>query len=247
MSVKEKILIVEDEKRIARFTETSLESNGYSVILAATGREALSILTAHCPDLMILDLGLPDMDGQEIIRTAREWSRIPILVVSARAQEKDKVEALDAGADDYITKPFGTGELLARIRTALRHVRMPSDSLSVANEGLFQAGGLTIDYNQRIVLAEGRNVHLTQIEYRILSLLSIYAGKVLTYDFIMKSLWGPGSGGNNQILRVHMTNIRHKIEKNPAEPQYVFTEIGVGYRMIEPDPEERTQEKLAEN
>ena len=191
------------------------------------------MLSSHCPDLVILDLGLPDADGLDIIRQARSWSQLPIIVVSARMHERDKVEALDAGADDYITKPFSTGELLARIRTAMRHTRMQADNQSVAQSGIYRAGGLAIDYNKRLVTLDGEKVHLTQNEYKIVSLLGIHAGKVLTYDYILKSLWGPGASETNQILRVHMANIRRKIEKNPAEPEYIFTEVGVGYRIVE--------------
>ena len=234
MEIKPKILIVEDEARIANFTGAVLTANGYEAITAATAREAGTMLSSHCPDLVILDLGLPDADGLDIIRSAREWTQLPIIVVSARNHERDKVAALDAGADDYITKPFGTNELLARIRTALRHTRSGAAG-SVAADGIFTAGALTIDYNKHWVLVNGENVRLTQNEYKIVSLLGLHAGKVLTYDFILKALWGPAAAGNNQVLRVHMANIRRKIEKNPAEPEYIFTEVGVGYRMIEAD------------
>ena len=234
MEIKQKILIVEDEASISNFIGAILQANGYESITAASGREAQSMLSSHCPDLVILDLGLPDMDGIEIIRAAREWTQLPIIVVSARSHERDKIDALDAGADDYLTKPFGTGELLARIRTALRHTRSGAVD-SVAGGGIFTAGALTIDYNKHWVLVDGENAHLTQNEYKIVSLLGLHAGKVLTYDFILKALWGPGAAGNNQVLRVHMANIRRKIEKNPAEPEFIFTELGVGYRMIEGD------------
>ena len=233
MEIKPKILIVEDESRIANFISAILTSNGYEAISAASAKEASSMLSSHCPDLVLLDLGLPDADGLDIIRSAREWTQLPIIVVSARMHERDKVAALDAGADDYITKPFGTSELLARIRTALRHTRTNASSDSVSASGLFTAKGLTIDYNKHWVLIDGENAHLTQNEFKIVSLLGIHAGKVLTYDFIMKELWGPQSKGSNQILRVNMANIRRKIEKNPAEPEYIFTEVGVGYRMVE--------------
>ena len=235
MEIRHKILIVEDETRIANFMCAILSANGYDPLIAVTGREAQSMLTSHCPDLVILDLGLPDADGLDIIRAAREWTLIPIIVVSARTQERDKVAALDAGADDYITKPFGTNELLARIRTALRHTRSASSSSEVATKGIFRAGRMTIDYNKRQVLIDGVNVHLTQNEYKLVSLLGLHAGKVLTYDFILNALWGPGTDGSNQVLRVHMANIRRKIEKNPAEPEFIFTEIGIGYRMVDGD------------
>ena len=235
METKQKILVVEDEERIANFMRAVLLANGYEVLQAVNGRAARTMISSHCPDLVLLDLGLPDMDGVEIIRFVREWSQLPIIVVSARMYEKDKILALDAGADDYITKPFGTGELLARIRTALRHVRGRANSLLVSEQGIFTARGLTIDYNKHQVLVDGENVRLTQNEFKIVSLLGLHAGKVLTYDFILKNLWGPAANGSNQLLRVHMANIRRKIEKNPAEPEYIFTELGVGYRMVEED------------
>ena len=234
MEIRSKILIVEDEQRISNFMNAVLTTNGYDVITAHTGRESCSMISSHCPDLVILDLGLPDMDGVDIIRSVRSWTSLPIVVVSARMHERDKVEALDAGADDYITKPFGTGELLARIRTALRHTRS-SGSGNISPNGIFTVGELTVDYNKHHVLVKGENVHLTQNEFRIVSLLGKNAGKVLTYDAILKELWGPAAKGNNQVLRVHMANIRRKIEENPAEPKYIFTEVGVGYRMVEED------------
>ncbi len=232
MEIRSKILIIEDEHRISNFMSAVLSSNGYDVITAYAGKEGSSMISSHCPDLVILDLGLPDMDGIDIIRSVRSWTTLPIVVVSARMHERDKVEVLDAGADDYITKPFGTAELLARIRTALRHTRSAAGG-SISPGGLFAVGQLVIDYNKHRVLVNGENVHLTQNEFRIVSLLGKNAGKVLTYDAILKELWGPAARGNNQVLRVHMANIRRKIEENPAEPRYIFTEVGVGYRMAE--------------
>ena len=184
---------------------------------------------------IILDLGLPDMDGMTILRSVREWSKVPILVVSARSHERDKVEALDAGADDYLTKPFGTEELLARIRAAIRHTRTPDGAAAVANSGVFTAADLTIDYGKHRVYISGRDAGLTQNEYKLVALLGLHADKVLTYDYLIKELWGPSARSDNQILRVNMANIRRKIEKNPAQPAYIFTESGVGYRMIEGD------------
>ena len=233
MNIREKILVVEDEKSIAHFISSVLSANGYEAMQARSGSEALSMISSHCPDLIILDLGLPDMDGLEILRQLRSWSSLPVVVVSARSHEKDKVTALDLGADDYLTKPFGTDELLARVRTAIRHTRTASGNDEIAQKGTYTVGELTIDYNKHQVLKNGRNVRLTLSEFRIVALLGKYAGKVLTYDFIMKELWGPRAGGNNQILRVNMANIRRKIEKNPAEPEYLFTEVGVGYRLVE--------------
>lgn len=231
--MKDKILIVEDEQSISHFMEVVLTSNGYETLQSKTGNEAYAMITSHCPDLVLLDLGLPDMDGVRIIKAVREWSQLPILVISARNHERDKIEALDQGADDYITKPFSTGELLARIRTALRHKRQQTVHSSIAQNGIFQTGGLTIDYEKHIVTVDGKPVHLTQNEYKIISILGQYAGKVITYDYLMCEIWGPNTKGNNQILRVNMANIRRKIEHNPAEPMYIFTEIGVGYRMAE--------------
>ncbi|MBO5555798.1 MAG: response regulator transcription factor [Oscillospiraceae bacterium] len=235
MNIRDKILVVEDEKSISGFIRAILTTNGYDVIIAHTGNEAFSMISSHCPDLVVLDLGLPDIDGMNIIEAVRQWTQLPIIVVSARSYERDKVAALDKGADDYITKPFGAAELLARVRVAIRHTRLGSSSDSLASTGKFTAGELTIDYDKHQVLVGGENTHLTQNEYKIVALLGKCAGKVLTYDFIMKELWGPQSKGSNQILRVNMANIRRKIEKNPAEPQFIFTEVGVGYRMIEGD------------
>lgn len=235
MSLKYTALIVEDETNIASFMSTVLSANNFNVIKAKNGTEAFMMITSYCPDVIILDLGLPDIDGQKIIKSVREWSLIPIIVVSARTHERDKVTALDLGADDYITKPFGTSELLARIRTALRHTGNSAMNDSVIESGKFVSGELTVDYDKRHVYVSGVDAHLTQNEYKIISLLSKYAGKVLTYDYIIKNIWGPTGNGDNQILRVNMANIRRKIEKNPGEPKYVFTEMGVGYRMIEGD------------
>jgi len=232
MSNKQCILIVEDDTNIANFIYTVLTAQKYAVLTAGTGKEALSMTTSHCPDLILLDLGLPDMDGIALIKAIREWFSIPIVVVSARDHERNKVAALDMGADDYITKPFGTGELLARIRTALRHAWHRSNMGGEASH-VFTTGGLRLDYDLRRVEVDGTAVHLTQIEYKILALLCKYAGRVLTYDFILNNIWGPFNSCDNQILRVNMANIRRKIEKQPAQPQYIQTEIGVGYRMTD--------------
>ena len=231
MAYKQKVLVIEDEHSISSYLRTILVANGFDVITAKTGREAYSMMTSHCPDVVLLDLGLPDMDGMNLIRAAREWSQLPIVVVSARTQEQDKVAALDAGADDYLTKPFSTPELLARIRTAIRHARAGGGSVSEG--GTVQVGGLTIDYDKHRVFVDGEDARLTQNEYRLVALLGRYAGKVLTYDYLIRELWGPAAGADNQILRVNMANIRRKIEKNPATPEYIFTEVGVGYRMRE--------------
>lgn len=224
------ILIVEDEKNICNFMKTILTSNGYLVLTARTGEEAMTLLSSNCPDLVLLDLGLPDTDGQIFIRAVRRWSQVPILVVSARTHERDKVQSLDLGADDYITKPFGTPELLARVRTALRHAAQRSSGMTTRH---YQYQDLTVDCDRRRVLLHGEDIHLTQNEYKILSLLARHSGKVLTYDQIIQHVWGSNAAGDNRILRVNMANIRRKLEANPAEPKYIFTEIGVGYRMAE--------------
>ena len=233
MNIKEKILVVEDEQSIAHFISTVLNNNGYEAMRARTGQEAQFMVSSHCPDLIILDLGLPDIDGLEVLRQLRSWSTLPVVVVSARTHERDKVEALDMGADDYLTKPFGTEELLARVRTAIRHTRTTSSNSEIAQKGTYTVGEMVIDYNKHWVLIRGENAKLTLSEFRIVALLGKHAGKVLTYDFIIRELWGPRADNNNQILRVNMANIRRKIEKNPAEPEYLFTEIGVGYRLAE--------------
>ena len=235
MSQNIRILVIEDEKNIQNFITSVLNSQHYQVISSLTGRDGLSQAASASPDLILLDLGLPDMDGMEILRSIRSWSSLPVVVVSARSHEQDKVDALDLGADDYLTKPFGTDELLARVRTAIRHTRTASGNDEIARTGTYTVGELTIDYNKHQVLVRGENVHLTLSEFRIVALLGKYAGKVLTYDFLIKELWGPRASGDNQILRVNMANIRRKIEKNPAEPEYLFTEVGVGYRMAEGD------------
>ncbi|HIR50995.1 MAG TPA: response regulator transcription factor [Candidatus Avoscillospira avicola] len=224
------ILVVEDERNIRNFIKTILTSNNYTVLTATTGEDAMTLLSSRCPDLVLLDLGLPDTDGQMFIQAVRRWSQVPILVVSARSHERDKVMALDFGADDYITKPFGTSELLARVRAALRHAAQRSSGQQIS---LYHCRDLTVDAEKRRVQLSGSDIHLTQNEYKIVSLLARYAGKVLTYDQIIQHVWGPNAAGDNRILRVNMANIRRKLEANPAEPQYIFTEIGVGYRMAE--------------
>ena len=235
MAVRGKIMIIEDDRAICNFMRRVLEANDYETVLVHTGREAMGLLASHCPDVVILDLGLPDMDGLNVLMDLRSWSLMPVIVVSARSDEREKVCALDAGADDYITKPFGTSELLARIRTALRHTRMVGTSASIARENRFSAKGLVIDYDKYRVYIDNKDANLTQNEFKLVALLGRYAGRVLTYDYLIREIWGPNKTYDNQILRVNMANIRRKIEKNPAEPQYIFTEVGVGYRMIEGD------------
>ena len=235
MDIKDRVLVIEDDKSIRNFFRTVLEANNYDVLIATTGAEGYSMVTSQCPDVVILDLGLPDMDGMTILKNVRQWSSMPVLVVSARTHETDKVAALDAGADDYITKPFGTSELLARVRTAIRHARATVLTAEGMQTGQFRAGDLLIDYDKHRVYVGDRDVNLTQNEYKIVSLLGKYAGKVLTYDFIIKEIWGPNMQNDNRILRVNMANIRRKMENNPAQPQYIFTEVGVGYRIVDGD------------
>lgn len=234
MKIKDKILVVEDDKNIRSFLQAILEANNYEVVLTQTGQEAYSLITSQCPDVILLDLGLPDMDGMKILETVRGWSAMPIIVVSARDRERDKVEALDKGADDYITKPFGTAELVARIRAAIRHSR-GAGMTKVTQKITFDEGRLVIDFDKHRVYIDDVDAGLTQNEFKLVSLLGKYSGKVLTYDFMMKEIWGPNMQNDNRILRVNMANIRRKIEKNPAQPKFIFTEIGVGYRIIEAD------------
>ena len=233
MSNKYLVVIVEDEYNISSFVSAVLQANGFDTMDARNGAEAIILITSHCPDLVLLDLGLPDMDGQGIIENVRGWSNVPIIVVSARTRERDKVMALESGADDYITKPFGTSELLARIRTALRHVQLREGEQAQRQTGVFHTGDLEVDYDKRRVYVNGEDAHLTQNEYKIVALLSKYSGRVLTYDSIIKHIWGPNAKQGNQILRVNMANIRRKIEPSTAEPRYIMTEMGVGYRMAE--------------
>ena len=232
---KPKILVVEDDLAITNLIRTTLDTQEYQYHTAKNGASAILDAVSYNPDVIILDLGLPDMDGVEIIRKVRGWSSVPIIIVSARSEDQDKVEALDAGADDYITKPFGTSELLARIRTAIRHARTAYLMPEGMQTGIFHSGGLTIDYDKHRVYVDGKDANLTQNEYKLVSLLGKYAGKVLTYDYIIKEIWGPNMKNDNRILRVNMANIRRKIEKNPGKPEYIFTEVGVGYRIVDPD------------
>lgn len=235
MEYKNKVLIIEDDKQISHFLGTVLSANNFDVITADTGEYGCAVISSHCPDIVILDLGLPGMDGWEVIDSVRKWSSMPIIVLSARNSEADKVAALEKGADDYITKPFGTNELIARIKTALRHTRTASGDDGIAVEGVFRTGGLTVDYSKYRVYVDGKDANLTQNEFKLVALLGKNAGRVLTYDYIIKQLWGPHAKTDNQILRVNMANIRRKIEEKPAEPRYIFTEVGVGYRMAESD------------
>ena len=226
-----KILIVEDDRNILSMIQAVLDMSGYQVITAQRCQQGILMLSSHVPDLVVLDLGLPDMDGEEFIRIARRSSMIPIIVLSARTDEQDKISALDLGANDYITKPFGTGELLARVRASLRINRMNLQA-AVPNS-VFTLGDLEIDYDRRQVSVAGKVVHMTQIEYNILSLLSQQAGKVMTYSAIIGSIWGTMDDGSVKKLQVNMANIRKKLGSKPGENRYIINELGVGYRMLD--------------
>ena len=229
---KYKVLVIEDEANIRSFIQTILETNGYQVLTAATCDQGTMMFSSHIPDMVILDLGLPDKDGLEFIKIAREISAVPILVLSARTMEEDKVAALDLGANDYVTKPFGTGELMARVRAALR-VRMMNSEMSEGPAGEFRLDDLTIDYNRRTVAVGGKEVKLTQTEFNILSLLSQHQGKVLTYTAIIRSIWGSQDDGSVKKLQVNMANIRKKLGTVPGDNRYIINELGVGYRMLD--------------
>ncbi len=223
-----KILLIEDEQEIRRFLRVSLVGQGYRLIEAATGHDGVMHAADQQPDLMILDLGLPDIDGMEVIRQVREWSRMPIVILSARGQEHQKVDALDAGADDYLTKPFSVGELVARIRVALRHAAQDTGE---SGEPVFISGNLRVDLVRRQVFVGDDEIHLTPIQYRLLTTLVKYAGKVITHRQLLKEVWGPGNAEETHYLRVYMAQLRRKLEADPARPQYLLTEPGVGYRL----------------
>lgn len=222
------VLVVEDEPSMAKFLRTSLSTEGYRVVLAATGAEALSLARTNNPDVVLLDLGLPDMDGMDVTKALREWSTRPIIIISARGQEEDKVRALDVGADDYLTKPFGTSELLARMRVALRHSQRAREGRT---EPVLAVGDWRVDLDKRQVFAGEREVHLTPNEYKLLAYLMKNAGKVLTHRQLLKEVWGPAYATQTHYLRVYMVQLRHKLEADPAEPRRLLTEPGVGYRL----------------
>lgn len=228
MSAGPKVILIEDDPRIRRFVRVALESHGFRLVEAETAREGILHSASDQPDLILLDLGLPDADGLELIRQVREWSNLPIIVLSARGQERDKVAALDAGADDYLTKPFGIDELLARMRAALRRASLPPEG---SVEPVLTVGDLQIDFVRRQVKARGAEVRLTPTEYRLLGVLARHAGKVLTHGQLLREVWGPGSAEETQYLRVYMGQLRRKIEADTARPRYLFTEPGVGYRL----------------
>jgi two-component system KDP operon response regulator KdpE len=225
------VLLVEDEPQMRRFLRAALLSHGYRLIEAATAAEAIALATSHNPDLVLLDLGLPDGDGIEVAARLREWTQAPILVISARGREDDKVRALDAGADDYLTKPFGVAELLARLRVAERHLRQRATS---AGEPVLEAGRVRIDLARREVTVAGEPVHLTPLEYRLLVALARHTGMVLTHAQLLREVWGPGHAEQTHYLRVYMAQLRRKIEADPARPQTLMTEPGVGYRLRDP-------------
>ncbi len=226
------ILIIEDEDAIVNVLTSILIANEYMPVVAKDGNQALMLLRSFQPDVILLDLGLPDMDGKELMKKFSQIHTCPVLVVSARDSEREKVELLDLGAHDYITKPFGTSELLARIRVALRN-RNNNEGTEIVNKNVYTCGKLRIDMEKHIVMLDNERVHLTKNELRIIELLSRNPGKVLTYDYLIKNIWGADMPENNRILRVNMANIRRKLEENPAEPKYIITEIGVGYRLAD--------------
>jgi two-component system KDP operon response regulator KdpE len=221
------ILVVEDEPQVLRVLRAALPSGGYRMTEATRGEEALVEAATRTPDLVLLDLSLPDLDGLEVTRRLRAWSRVPILVVSARGQESDKIQALDAGADDYLTKPFGTGELLARIRVALRHAARAGPEA----DSVFETGELRVDLAARRVAVAGVEVHLTRTEYRLLACLVRQAGRVVTHRQLLTEIWGPGAADRSHYVRIYLAQLRHKLERDPARPRYLVTETGVGYRL----------------
>jgi two-component system, OmpR family, KDP operon response regulator KdpE len=224
-----RILVIDDEKQIRRMLKTALTGFGYDIAEAASGHEGLNLTAIFHPDLIILDLGLPDFDGTEVIRRLREWTQIPIIILSVREQEQDKIRALDAGADDYIAKPFGMGELLARIRVALRHVAKTDD------EPVLTFGELTVDLAHRRVTLRGEDLKLTPTEYEILKYLALQAGKVVTHKQLLRAVWGPNYQDETHYLRIYVGQLRRKIEADPSQPSYIVTESGVGYRLVEKD------------
>lgn len=222
------VLVIEDEPQMRRFLRATLENHEYRMLEAATGREALAEASTRSPDIVLLDLGLPDTDGLAILERIRDWTEVPVIVISARDQEEQKIRALDAGADDYLTKPFGAGELRARIRVALRHAAQKREG---ADEPVFTTGDLQVDLARRIVSIAGRTVHLTPTEYKLLTVLIRSGGKVVTHRHLLKEVWGMAFAEHTHYLRVFMAQLRHKLETDPARPRYLLTEPGVGYRL----------------
>ena len=228
---KAHILVVEDDNAVAKLMAATMESQDYQYRIASTGASAIMEALSYKPEVMILDLGLPDTDGIEVIKKIRAWSNMPIIVVSARSEDTDKVAALDAGADDYLTKPFSVDELLARLRVALRRVRYDRQRLS-EESSVYENGGLRIDYAAGCVYLDGSEIHLTPIEFKLLVLLAKNTGKVLTHNYILREVWGNPAASDMRSLRVYMATLRKKLEKNTSEPKYIQTHIGVGYRML---------------
>lgn len=228
---KAQILVVEDDNAVSKLMAATMESQDYQYRIASTGASAIMEALSYKPEVMILDLGLPDTDGIEVIKKIRAWSNMPIIVVSARSEDADKVAALDAGADDYLTKPFSVDELLARLRVALRRVRYDRQRLS-EESSVYENGGLRIDYAAGCVYLDGSEIHLTPIEYKLLVLLAKNTGKVLTHNYILREVWGNPTASDMRSLRVYMATLRKKLEKNTSEPKYIQTHIGVGYRML---------------
>lgn len=235
MAEEHTILVVEDDVAVRRLITTTLDLHGYAYREAKTASQALIELSSHAPDVLILDLGLPDRDGVEVIRTLREWSSMPVIVVSARLEDADKVEALDAGADDYLVKPFSVEELLARLRVALRRLDRERAMQGEAEQSTYDNGGLHIDFAAGSVQSDGKDVHLTPFEYKLLCLLARNTGKVLTHNYLLKEVWGSTLASDRSSLRVFMATLRKKIEPDPAHPIYIQTHVGVGYRMLRVD------------
>lgn len=220
-------LIIDDEPQIRRLLRITLEASGYQVFDAATGQEGIVQAAQRLPDFVLLDLGLPDLDGIAVLKRLREWSRVPVVILTVRDRENEKIAALDAGADDYVTKPFATGELLARVRVVLRRAQPPSDAT------VFHSGKLEVDFAARIVKIGGREVKLTATEYSLLRLFARHAGKILTHQQILREVWGPNALGQTHYLRVYMAHLREKLETNPGKPELLITEPGIGYRLLE--------------
>jgi len=233
-ALKPTVLVIDDELQIRRLLRVCLEANGYRVLEAANGQEGISEAAQHPPDVVLLDLGLPDMEGVSVLQRLREWSQVPVVVLSVRDREEDKIRALDNGADDYVTKPFGTGELLARLRLAMRHGQSPSDT------ALFHSGRLEVDLTARVVKVAGHETKLTATEYALLRLFVKHAGKVLTHQQILREVWGPNYIDQTQYLRVYMAHLREKLEAEPSKPSLLLTEPGVGYRLMEIEPEAKS-------
>jgi len=222
------ILIIEDEEPIRRFLRLSLEGHAFRTFESGTGAEGLALAASHNPDIILLDLGLPDMDGLEVIKRLRQWTAKPIIILSARGKDQDKIQALEWGADDYLTKPFSVGELAARIKVALRHLNRSGKN---SPDQVFQTGNLKVDLEKRQVFADGKEIHLTPIEYKLLSILVRHPGKLVTQKELLGEVWGPAGGDSSHYLRIYIHQLRHKLEEKPSQPRYLITEAGVGYRL----------------